>query len=76
MQSKIGFGTPEDDWIRTLIFKDFVESVLHSNKFKTCAYINAEIAMKLYSKHLTGKINISQEIWKWINLNEWLTLLK
>ena len=33
--------------------------------------MHKKIALKMYNDHLSGKKNISQEIWKWINLETW-----
>lgn len=70
-QSKIGFDTPEREWFKTTMFKNFIEDMINSKEFKENPYINSTIASKLYAKHLSGKINISQEIWKWINISTW-----
>jgi len=75
-QSKIGFGTPEDEWFRTTLFQSFIENMLNSRDFNENPYINSKIAKEQYSLHLSRKTNISQEIWKWINLNEWLNKIK
>jgi len=75
-QSKIGFGTPEDEWFRTPLFQSFIESMLNTKDFVENPYFNSKIAKNQYSLHLSRKINVSQEIWKWINLNEWLNVLK
>jgi asparagine synthase (glutamine-hydrolysing) len=71
---KIGFETPEDDWFRTKKFKDFVFDLLDSKTFKERGYINPDKAMTLYKKHLNKEINISKEVWKWINLELWFQM--
>jgi hypothetical protein len=38
-------------------------------------YINYEKAINIFEKHLNGKVNASQEIWKWINLDLWLKMI-
>ncbi|MCX6164180.1 MAG: asparagine synthase-related protein, partial [Ignavibacteriae bacterium] len=70
-KDKIGFNTPEDDWFRTPVFIKFIKDILNSKSFAEMGYINIQKAKVLDSKHLFGKINISRDIWKWINIELW-----
>ena len=70
-KDKIGFMTPEDQWFRTPEFQSLVKALISSQSFKARELIESEKALQLYGKHLSGKINISKEIWKWINLELW-----
>jgi asparagine synthase (glutamine-hydrolysing) len=70
-QSKIGFATPEEDWFRNKSFQYIIFSILNSDSFRNRGYINPEVAKILYSQHLNKKINISRDIWKWMNLELW-----
>lgn len=70
-KDKVGFGTPEDEWFRTPEWQDITFSILNSDSFKNRNLIKPEVAIKQYKKHISGKINISKEIWKWINLELW-----
>lgn len=70
-QDKIGFGTPEADWFRKDFFKRYILELLNSESFKNRNIIDSEIAKKLYLKHINKQIDISKEIWKWINLELW-----
>jgi len=70
-QDKVGFGTPEAEWFRTDFFRDYVITIIKSDSFAARGIINPEKALQLYSKHLSQEINVSQEIWKWINLELW-----
>ena len=45
--------------------------MLNSDEFSKREYFDVEKCKLLFEKHLSGKINISKEIWKWINLEEW-----
>ena len=67
----MGFSTPEDEWFREPFFKDLILDILHSKKFSYRGYIDKKIAIKMFHEHLNKKSNISQEIWKWINLETW-----
>ena len=74
-KSKLGFVTNEDEWFKTEPFKDYILDILHSSNFKHMGYINYEKAINIFEKHLNGKVNASQEIWKWINLDLWLKMI-
>ena len=45
--------------------------ILQSDSFAKRGYIIPHEAIELYKKHLTGEVNISKDIWKWINLELW-----
>jgi asparagine synthase (glutamine-hydrolysing) len=68
---KIGFGTPQDDWLRSVEFQKVVNDILESSSFRNRKVINPEVAKNLYQRHLKKEINIGQEIWKWIHLELW-----
>ncbi len=68
---KIGFETPEAEWFRTPLFKSYIWDILKSDSFKSRGLIIPEKTEKLYQQHLNGKLDISKEIWKWINLELW-----
>lgn len=70
-KDKIGFDTPEGSWFRSDEFRDFTIELLGSDSFRGREIIDVEKAKQLYKQHLDGKINISKEIWKWINLELW-----
>ena len=67
----MGFETPEDEWFRKPFFKDLIMDTISSSSFSSRGFIDKKIALKMYNDHLSGKKNISQEIWKWINLETW-----
>ncbi|MBQ6791358.1 MAG: asparagine synthase (glutamine-hydrolyzing) [Paludibacteraceae bacterium] len=68
---KKGFSVPQDEWFRTEQFQELVREILQSESFAKRGYFKPEEAMKLYQRHLAGEINISKDIWKWINLELW-----
>jgi asparagine synthase (glutamine-hydrolysing) len=68
---KKGFSVPQDEWFRTDQFQGLVREILQSESFAKRGYFKPEEAMKLYQRHLNGEINISKDIWKWINLELW-----
>jgi len=70
-KDKIGFQTPEDEWLRTKKFKELIRDIINSKLFADRGYFNAKKVKYLYAKHCNKEINISQEIWKWIELELW-----
>lgn len=68
---KIGYETPEADWFRQPIFRDFISHLITSESFRGRKYFDLEKVSGLYRKHLDGTIDVSQDIWKWINLELW-----
>ena len=68
---KKGFAIPQDEWFRTEKFQKLVNDILSSESFAKRGYFKPEEAKKLYQRHLNGEINISKDIWKWINLELW-----
>ncbi len=70
-RDKIGFNTPEDDWFRTPLFIEFINKILNSKSFADRDYINVPKAKELFYNHISKKVNISRDIWKWINLELW-----
>ena len=70
-RDKIGFATPEDDWFRQEPFKELITNILKSDSFRNRNIVDPEKAYTLYEKHCTGRVNISKDIWKWINLEIW-----
>jgi asparagine synthase (glutamine-hydrolysing) len=70
-RDKIGFDTPQDEWLRDPAFNELVEEILSPGSFITTNFINREKAIKLFESNRKGNANISKEIWKWIHLEIW-----
>ena len=70
-KDKTGFQTPEDEWFRTDKYRNYIRELLQSESFRSRGIINSQKALAYYDMHLNKKINISKEIWKWINLEVW-----
>jgi asparagine synthase (glutamine-hydrolysing) len=70
-KDKIGFMTPEDEWFRHDKLKTLINDILKSDTLKNRYIVNPIKAKRLYQEHLDKKIQISKDIWKWINLELW-----
>ncbi|PCH67692.1 MAG: asparagine synthase (glutamine-hydrolyzing) [Bacteroidetes bacterium] len=71
-KDKMGFETPDNEWFRQDNFKTLITDILHDGSFKSRKLVNVDKAQVLYKRHLDRKINISGEIWKWVNLELWM----
>jgi asparagine synthase (glutamine-hydrolysing) len=67
----MGFGTPQDEWFRTKKFEAFIREIIYSISFRSRGVFDVNIVQKLYEMHLKREVNISKEIWKWINTELW-----
>jgi asparagine synthase (glutamine-hydrolysing) len=71
-KDKIGFETPGDDFFRDPQIIEFCETIFISEQFKSRPYWNWKEVKRHYTRHLEGKSNIGDTIWKWITLEMWL----
>ncbi len=71
---KMGFSVPQDEWFREEKFQKFIMDILTSESFKNRGYIVPEEAIALYQRHLRGEVNVSKDIWKWVNLEMWFRM--
>jgi asparagine synthase (glutamine-hydrolysing) len=75
-RDKVGFSTPEQQWFRTRKLRVYFEDILESDIFRKRPYFDHRQCLKLYKAHMQRHINISRDIWKWINLELWLRRLE
>jgi len=71
-KDKIGFETPVDEFFRDPHIREFCETIFFSEPFKSRPYWNWREVERHYNRHLEGKANIGDTLWKWINLEIWL----
>jgi asparagine synthase (glutamine-hydrolysing) len=70
-KDKKGFSNPREKWFRTTQFKELIMGLLHSKSFSERGYFNSKMAIERYQLHLSGKADLSKEIWKYIHLELW-----
>jgi asparagine synthase (glutamine-hydrolysing) len=70
-RDKKGFSTPSDQWFRSDSFKEYIIELLDSSSFRKRGYFDVNQCKNKYKQHLEGKIDITKDIWKWINLEVW-----
>ena len=72
-KDKMGFVTPEDVWFRTSL-RNHVNEIIHSKSFAERGYFDVETVKKAFNNHCEDKINISNFIWGWVNLEMWFRI--
>ena len=70
-KDKKGFSTPADEWLRDNHVVKKIQEILESQSFEARGYFDVERCKYLYERHVKGEINISRDIWQWINLEIW-----
>jgi len=70
-RSKFGFSTPMDEWFREERMIKIVRSILNSKTFRTRGYYHLTDLNNFFGKHIEGKVNIGQTLWKLLNLEIW-----
>jgi asparagine synthase (glutamine-hydrolysing) len=71
-KDKIGFETPVDEFFRDPQIIDFCTTVFSSDQFKSRPYWNWKEVNNHHRRHLQGKSNDGDTLWKWLNLELWL----
>jgi asparagine synthase (glutamine-hydrolysing) len=70
-KDKIGFETPQKEWFRETQWKTYILNILNSKSFAERSIINQGKAIKILDSHFSGKVDASNEIWKWMHLEMW-----
>ena len=67
---KVGFGVPIAIWLRGPL-KDWAESLLDENKIKQQGFFNADAVKKYWHLHLSGKRDLSSQLWCFLMFQSW-----
>jgi asparagine synthase (glutamine-hydrolysing) len=68
-KDKIGFQTPEEDWLGTL--RPWVEAVLKSDVAAQIPVLNIKGIEEHWQQVLAGARRFDWHIWRWLNLIRW-----
>lgn len=68
---KIGFDTPMASWFKEPTFIGLIDSILQSREFQSRGYLNTEKIRRYFQIQKASGGPMSNEIWKWINLELW-----
>lgn len=68
-RDKIGFATPERDWLRTL--RPWVEQALSCEQARRIPALRLEAVHRDWQAALSGRAAFDFRIWRWVNLIRW-----
>lgn len=71
-RDKVGFETPEAEWLRTKEVERFVENIINSNSFKSRKYWDAKVIKRMWDEHKKRQKDHSLNLWKVLFLELWL----
>lgn len=71
-RDKIGFATPDGDWLSAPESVQLIRELIGSEKFKERPYWRAEEVVRIFEEHLSGKRRMSEDLWRIINTEMWL----
>jgi asparagine synthase (glutamine-hydrolysing) len=69
-KDKMGFVTPEDQWFRASL-REPARDILSDARTRTRGYLNVDAALRALDAHVAGHTNISNTVWRWLNLELW-----
>ena len=69
-RDKMGFVTPEDQWLRTSL-RELVRDILADARTRMRGNLNIKAAQRAFESHVAGRTNIGTTIWRWLNVELW-----
>jgi len=69
-RDKIGFATPEQQWLGTL--QPWVEQVLRSDAARQIPALNRQAMERQWQAVLNGRARFDSHVWRWVNLIRWV----
>ena len=75
-RDKIGFATPDEDWLMSPAFNEMAREILNSDKFRSRKYWTQGEVLHLLDEHFGNgpkhRKNHSDVLWRIINIELWL----
>ncbi len=68
-RDKIGFATPENDWLKTL--RPWVDAVLTSERARAIAALDMNAVHRDWQAVMAGRARFDFRVWRWVNLIRW-----
>lgn len=68
-RDKIGFATPEKNWLTTL--RPWVEAALNSDRARSIGALDVPAMQRDWEAVLAGRARFDFRIWRWVNLIRW-----
>jgi len=72
---KIGFATPFASWIRGPL-RDFMMDTLDGTHARQCGVFDPVTLRKVIQRHVSGRLDMSFYIWRWLATELWLLQLE
>lgn len=71
-RDKIGFATPDEDWLSAPEFSSLMKEMLGSEKFRGRPYWRHMEVARIFEEHRSGRRGKSEDLWRIINTELWL----
>jgi asparagine synthase (glutamine-hydrolysing) len=71
-RDKIGFQTPEQQWLGTL--RGWVDGVLRSDAARSVPALRHDAMAREWEEIVTGRRSFDRRAWRWVNLVRWVEL--
>jgi asparagine synthase (glutamine-hydrolysing) len=68
---KMGFGIPLGAWLRGP-FRDWAEDLIGGQQLRQEGILHPELILKVWSEHLSGRVDLSHHIWSVLLFLDWL----
>jgi asparagine synthase (glutamine-hydrolysing) len=68
-KDKIGFATPEREWMRGL--DAWIQETLTSDAAATMPFLDRRLMQKQWEAILEGRQAFDERVWRWINIIHW-----
>ena len=68
---KVGFGTPQDDWLKAPAFRRHISKSLNSETFAAREFLDSFEAVRLLDHYNHGLHDSATDVWKCMNLEHW-----
>ncbi len=70
-RDKLGFVTPERDWMRAGPLSDLAAATFASRSFSERGLVDAAAANRRLERHRRGEVDAGMELWRALNLELW-----
>jgi asparagine synthase (glutamine-hydrolysing) len=70
---KVGFAAPQDRWLRG-VGRDWARSLLFEGPLTKRPEYSLKVVEELWTQHQTGQMDASADLWRWMSVNQWLSM--
>jgi asparagine synthase (glutamine-hydrolysing) len=72
---KVGYAAPLDHWLRGPL-KEWAYHHLFEGPIRDTSGYNRSTLESMWARHQTGAEELSWSLWRWISLDEWITMMR